>query len=283
MTVRFIVDTAADFSVEEAKELDITLLPMTISFGETQYKDAFDIDHRKFFEMLIENEELPRTSMIPPAKFAEEFKKVTAAGDTAVVIVISSKLSGTYQSAVLAAQDHPGKIFVVDSLNATAGQRLLVEYGIRLKQKNISAEDIAAALERARANIRILALVDTLEYLHKGGRISKTVAFAGSVLSIKPVLTIDNGEIFMKGKARGSKQANNLLRELVSKCGGIDFDMPFSLFYSGLSDAVLQKYVEDSKDLWSPYIEKIPIMSMGATIGTHIGPGATGVAFFAKE
>lgn len=128
--------------------------------------------------------------------------------------------------------------------------------------------------------IIIVALVDTLEYLKKGGRISKTVAFAGGVLNIKPVLSVINGEINMLGKARVSKMGNNLLVQEIEKAGGIDFSKPVLLGYSGISDALLLKYIEDSRHIWEGNLQEIRYTSVGSVIGTHAGPGAVVVAFF---
>lgn len=131
-------------------------------------------------------------------------------------------------------------------------------------------------------DFRVLALLDTLEYLKRGGRISKTAALAGNLLSIKPVITIADGEVAVLGKARGSKNGCNMLREEIAKCNGIDFSMPLCLGYTGLEDSLLQKYIEDNTDLWKSYVEELPISSIGSTIGTHTGPGGICVAFFSK-
>ena len=168
----------------------------------------------------------------------------------------------------------------MDSENASIGQRALVEYALRLKDEGLSREDIVERLERDKARIRLIALLDTLEYLKKGGRISKTAALAGSLLSIKPVIAIQGGEVAVLGKARGSRQGNNLLAEQIRHVGGIDFEKPFVLGYTGLSDAVLQKYIVDNEALWKGAVEALDTASVGGAIGTHIGPGAIGVAFF---
>ena len=128
-----------------------------------------------------------------------------------------------------------------------------------------------------------LAMLDTLEYLMKGGRISKTAAIAGSLLSIKPVVTLSGGEIKVLGKARGSRQANNLLVQEIAKAGGVDFSMPLLLGYAGLSDILLQKYIADSAALWEGNCESLPTVVVGSVVGTHAGPGAVAVAFFAKD
>ncbi len=280
MAIRFIVDSAADIIPSEAKELGIIHMPLKVLFGEKEYADAVDMTHKEFYEKLIESDTLPTTSQIPPADFMDAFEKVVENGDTAVVITISSKLSGTYQSAMIAAEDYEGKVFVVDSENACIGERILVLRGLELAEQGMDAEQIAKILDEEKKKIHLMALLDTLEYLKKGGRISAATAFAGNLLSIKPVVGVEDGVVSQLGKARGSKQGNNLLRELVNQCGGINFDKPYCLAYSGLSDKLLQKYIADSSELWKGQTENLPIATVGCVIGTHVGPGAVAVAFF---
>lgn len=280
MAVHFIIDSASDITPEEANAMGITMLPLKVVFGDTEYADKYDMTHTQFYEKLIESDVLPTTCQIPPADFEDAYKPILAAGDDIVVITLSSKLSGTYQSAVIAAMDYPGRVFVVDSASVCIGERILLEYGLPLVKQGLSAEEIFHRLMEQTGKIRVLALLDTLEYLKKGGRISAATALAGSLLSIKPVVTIKNGEIVMVGKARGSKQGNNLLRQLIEKAGGIDFNRPYCLAYSGLSDTLLQKYIADSADLWQGHTDRLPISTVGCVIGTHVGPGAIAVAFF---
>ena len=143
-------------------------------------------------------------------------------------------------------------------------------------------KELLERLEQEKERIIIVALVDTLEYLKKGGRVSKAVAFAGAVLNIKPVLSVADGEIHILGKARGSKQGNNLLVQEIEKAGGVDFTKPVLLGYTGLSDALLRKYIEDSRHIWEGNLEDVRYTSIGSVIGTHAGPGAVAVAFFKK-
>ena len=237
--------------------------------------------HREFYEKLIESDELPVTSQIPPAVFEEAYQAAVKQGDEVIVITISSKLSGTYQSANIGAEDYQGKVHIVDSENASLGERILVEYALRLKDQGLSAGDIVEKLEKEKKNIRLIALLDTLEYLKKGGRISKAAAAAGSLLSIKPVIAVRGGEVVVLGKARGSKQGNNLLAEEIARANGVDYEMPFILAYTGLTDVVIQKYIDDHENLWKGIVERPVPASVGGAIGTHIGPGAIGIAFFA--
>lgn len=200
------------------------------------------------------------------------------------MITISSKLSGTYQSAMIAAAGC-SSAYVVDSENASVGCGILVGLALRYLRDGMTASAIAEKLQEDKKKIVVIALLDTLEYLKRGGRISKAAAFAGGLLNIKPVISIADGEIQLLGKARGSKMGNNLLAQQIQKVGGIDFTKltkPVLLGYTGLSDVLLQKYIEDSSYLWSASLDAVRYVSIGSVIGAHAGPGAIAVAFFRK-
>lgn len=279
MKTRIIIDSTTDL-VQEYKNR-VSVVPLTVNFGEEEYIDGVTIDYKTFYEKLIESDVLPTTSQANPDAFIKEFEKVKEAGESAVVITLSSRLSGTYQSAMIAAGDFEN-IYVVDGGSATIGNSILVEYAFKLLDEGMSAKEIAEKLEEEKGKIVIVALLDTLEYLKKGGRISKTVAFAGTVLNIKPVVSVIDGEIGMLGKARGSKMGNNLLVQEIEKAGGVDFTKPVLLGYSGLSDNLLLKYIEDSKHIWEEGLTEVRYTTIGSVIGTHAGPGAIAVAFFKK-
>lgn len=279
MKTRIIADSSADLMNKEKEQ--VTLVPLSITFDEEEYKDGVTIDHKTFYEKLIESDVLPTTSQVAPFDFAEKFKEVEEAGESAVVITISSKLSGTYQSAMIAANDFEN-IYIVDGASAAIGGGILVEYALKLADQGMEAKEIAKELEKVKENVVVVALVDTLEYLRKGGRVSSAVAFAGGVLNIKPVLSLTNGEINMLGKARGSKQGNNLLVQEIEKSGGVDFSKPVLLGYTGITDSLLVKYIEDSKAIWAGNLDEIRYTTIGSAIGTHVGPGAIAVAFFKK-
>lgn len=282
--IKVLIDSASDIDQEEANERSISMIPMEVRFGEELYLDGVNLSQREFFEKLIESAELPKTSQINEYRWAEQFEKLTANGDQVIAITISSKLSGTFHGAKTAAKHFPGKVWVVDSLNAAIGERILCDLALRLIKEGKTAQEIASELDEEKKKIQLIAVVDTLKYLRKGGRISAVAAFAGEMLSIKPVISVIEGEVKVVGKAMGSKKSNNLLMQLVEKCGGIDFDMPYALAYSGLSDEYLQKYLHDSESLWKAHVKvsDIPSHMIGSTIGTHIGPGGIGLAFFAK-
>lgn len=279
MKVRIIVDSTADMAPRYQERAAVA--PLTVHFGDEELIDGVSIDRRRFYERLVESDELPTTSQASPAVFQQLYEDAKRAGESAVVITISSKLSGTYQSACVAAADYEN-VYVVDSLSAAIGTGILAEYAIDCAEAGMDAPALAAHLEEKRADICVIGLLDTLEYLKRGGRISKTVAFAGGLLSIKPVVTIQDGEIALIGKARGSRQGNNLLVEKIHACGGIDFRLPILLGYTGLSDAFLRKYVDDSRALWEHGTDSLDETLLSGVIGTHTGPGAVAVAFFRR-
>ena len=146
----------------------------------------------------------------------------------------------------------------------------------------LTLPQLAEALDRRKKDIRLVAMLDTLEYLKKGGRLSAAAAFAGGLLSIKPVVAIVDGEVRILGKARGSRQGNNLLVEQIGKAGGVDFARPVLLGWSGLQDSLLQKYIEDSRGLWGNEVNHLHTAQISSVIGVHTGPGTIAVAFFRK-
>lgn len=281
MNVKIIIDSTTDTTPTVREKCAV--VPLTVRFGDTEYIDGVTITHTEFYQKLVESDVLPTTSQGTPDAFAQEYQKAVDAGQKAVVLTVASKLSGTYQSATIAAMDFPGSVYVVDSKSVAIGAGILAELAVELAESGMSAEEIALRLSNERENVRLIAMLDTLEYLKKGGRISKTVAFAGELLAIKPVVNVLDGTINMLGKARGSKQANNLLVKQIEAAGGVDFDKPVLLGYTGMSDILLQKYVADSADLWKDSKTALNTTPIGSVIGTHAGPGAVAAAFFKKN
>ena len=276
MAVRIITDSTVD--IPDKYSSLFTVVPLTVSFGETDYIDGVTISKQEFYRKLTSSPELPKTSQATPDAFIKVFREIREQGDEAVVITVTSRLSGTYQSACLAAEDFPN-IRVVDSLNVSIGSGILAEYALRCASDGMGLDELAQHLTKKRDEIGLVAMVDTLEYLKKGGRISGAAAFAGGVLGIKPVVTTRDGELVVLGKARGSKKANNLLAEQIRK-DGVDFSMPLLLGYTGLSDDMLQQYIEDSQSLWKGHVEGLDCVQLSSVIGTHAGPGAVAVAYF---
>lgn len=281
MGIQIVVDSTADMRPEVAAK--VAIVPLSVQFGEKTYVSGVDITPSQFYEMLSESDVLPTTSQPAPFLFEEAFEKAVSEGHEVICLTCSGKLSGTHQSANIAAAEFEGKVHVVDSNTIALGLGIMAEYAVGLAEQNVSAAEILDKLKEKREKVRLLALVDTLEYLKKGGRVSSTVAFAGGLLNIKPVITVADGEIKLLGKVRGSKQGNNLLVQEIQKAGGVDFTMPLMLGYTGLSDALLQKYIQDSASLWEGHVEQLPVSIVGSVVGTHAGPGAVAVAFFAAE
>ena len=278
MSVRIIIDSSADLA--PGREKNFTVVPLTLRFGEEEYIQGVTISNHQFYEKLVECDALPTTSQATPYQFEEFFRRAVDAGDDVVAITLSSKLSGTCQSAQVAATDFPGRVFVVDSASVTIGMGILAEFALELVQQGLTAGEIAEKLTQQRNKVCIVALLDTLEYLKKGGRISSAVAIAGGLLGIKPVVGLEGGSVKILGKARGSKQGNNLLVKEIQAAGGVDFSKPLLLGYTGLSEALLDKYVSDSAALWENNVRELPRTLIGSVVGTHVGPGAVAVAFF---
>ena len=277
MKTRIVIDSTADTTAEVKEKC--TVVPLAVNFAGEEFIDGVTINYQQFYEKLIESDVLPTTSQPAPDAFAQVYEQAKQAGEEVLVLTVSSSLSGTYQSANIAAMDYDN-VHVVDSKTVAIATGILAEYAVSLAEKGMGAAEIAQELEKERENVCIIAMLDTLEYLKMGGRISKTVAFAGGVLNIKPVVTVRDGEIVILGKARGSKQGNNLLVKLIQESGGVNFSKPLMLGYTGLNDTLLQKYIRDSAFLWEESTNELHTTPIGSVIGTHAGPGAIAVAFF---
>lgn len=282
MAVRILTDSASDISQEKAKEWNITVLPLNIRFGDEEYLDGVTLSSEDFYRKLIETDQVPKTSQISPYKYAEQFKEAEDNGDELIYFSISSQVSGCYQSATIAAADFSDKIHIVDSKQFCISEYIIVQRAVQLRDQGLSAKEILAVMEKDIDKAHVIAVFDTLEYLKLGGRISAAAAFAGGLLMIKPVITIEEGVVKVIGKARGSKNGHNMLMEFVKKTGGIDISKPTCLAYSGLSSDILTKYVEDSKALYEGYEDKLQYAIAGAAIGTYTGPGAIAFAYFEK-
>jgi DegV family protein with EDD domain len=280
MKIRIMVDSSCDISQDEAKKLDVQILPLKINFGEEEYLDGVNISKEEFFTKLASSEKLPHTSMLSSYAYQEYFSQALNEVDYVICLTISSQISGCYQQALLAQQEFGTRVKVIDSENVSIGLKILIQYISSLVKKDMSIDEIVDKINVKKQKIRVIALLDTLEYLRKGGRISNFTSTLGCLLNIKPVITIEEGKVKFFGKARGSKNGNNKLREYIADNGGIDYTSPYCLAYSGLKDDNLQVYIKDHHDLLVD--ENYDITLIGASIGTHIGPGAIAVAFFVK-
>ena len=275
MSVRIVVDSTCN--LVPALRDRVSVAPLTVHFGGTEYVDGVDLTAHDFYVKLASSKDMPCTSQANPIVFGELFEEAVNAGDEVVCICCSSRLSGTFQSAEIAADDFPEKVFVVDTLNIALSSAVMAEYALRMADSGKGAREIADELYAVRDKVRLFAVVDTLEYLQRGGRVSKTVAIAGGLLSIKPIIGIVDGKVEMVGKARGNKAANRQMNQEVEKLG-IDLTKPVLLGYTGQDDTLLKKYMAECDGFW-PAETKSTIVS--GVVGAHAGPGAVAVAFFA--
>lgn len=278
MSIKIITDSTAD--VADRYIGKILRIPLTVAFGEEEFIDGVTMDKNTFYEKLETSPVLPKTSQPSPAAFEAVFKELTDNGQEGILITVSSKLSGTYQGACVVAEDFPN-IRVIDSLNAAMGTGILAEYALDCADKGYSLDQLTDHIKEKIPHICLVARLDTLKYLEKGGRISKTTALAGGLLDIKPVITIDGGEVVVLGKARGSKKANNLLIEMINS-KGVDFSMPIVLGFTGTSDKLLKDYIEASNSIWEGNLSELECTQVCSVIGTYAGPGAVAVAFFSR-
>ncbi len=275
---QIIIDSTTDVTDEFMEK--VMIVPLTVSFGDKEYLDGIELSRDEFYKKLEGGDVLPKTSQAAPVTFEKVYREVRDKGMDGVVITLSSDLSGTYQSACIAAEDYP-EIHVVDSKNVAIGAGILVQYAVSCAERGMSAEQIVEEIENKKSEVCLVALLDTLEYLWRGGRLSRTATIAGGILGIKPVITIKDGAVVVLGKARGAKKANNLLVEQIT-LNGVQYDMPVLLGYTGTSDVLLQNYISDSKQLWEGHLDKLEWSQICSVIGTHAGPGAVAVAFFKK-
>lgn len=279
MSVKIIVDSTCDFSAEERQALGIEMIPLTVQFGDEIFRDGIDITKEEFFQRLRASKELPHTSQINPATFLETYEKLGEDGSELLVMTISKNLSGTYQSACVAAEQYTGKIRVVDSSLATTAFAIMVKLACRMRDEGRSVDEIADYLEKIRERLVIVCCLNTLEYLHKGGRLSATVTILGGMLNIKPVVLIKDGHIDILHKARGLKAAARWMVDYVAETG-FDASLPIGFIHSD--------YPEGAEEVRSMFAEKATwgeemIQGIGPVIGTHIGDGCVAIACFLKE
>lgn len=278
---RIFTDSAADFEPKEAEALGITIVPLTVLFGETEYQENVTLDKSRFYHLLASRTAFPKTSQPTPYQFESVLRTAKRRKEEAVVISLSARLSGTYQSAMIAKNNLAyDSCHIVDSMQVSAGERLLVEHAVRLRDAGASAKEIAKELLELRERIVIFACLDTLEFLQKGGRISKSVAVIGGMANIKPIVALNDGLVGMAGKAIGKKRTQ---LAMLAKCEKYTPDTAHSvcLLYSDTPEPMREFQTllrEQRADFPEPKICRI-----GAAIGTHIGPGACGIAFVTKK
>lgn len=278
--IRILVDASSDYSRGEAEKNGIELIPIKITIGETEYIEGVNLERNEFYEILVESGEFPKTSQPSPQEFVEIFEDVKEKGDEMICILLSSALSGTYQSATLAKNmvDYDG-IYIIDSLTATFCIKVMADYARKLADEGKTAEEIVKEIESIKSHVRCIATMDTLEYLYKGGRLSKTAATVGEAVNIKPIITLtEEGEVGIVKKCIGKKQAVMQTKKILQEMD-VDEDFPmYSIYSYGTENS--EKLEEKLKSEGYQWKERLQI---GATIGTHIGPEAFGVIFVTKR
>lgn len=276
--IKILVDTSADYTVEEIQEKGMELIPISISFGDKDYKDGIDLNKDQFYELLIGSEEFPKTAQPSPQEYVEAFEKAEEKGEELICFVLSSRLSGTFQTATLAKNivGYEG-IHLIDTLGATHMIRLMADHAQELIEEGKTVEEIIAAVEAMKGKIQVLAVVDTLEYLCKGGRVSKTVATIGEMARVKPMITVSEGEVKVIGKSLGKNKAMANLFKALGECE-VDERFPvYSVCTAGKENPEL--FETKLKAEGYDFKERL---QLGATIGTHVGPGVYGLIFVRK-
>ena len=276
--IKILLDTSSDYTVEEVQAKGMDLVPLHITLGEADYRDAYDLSKDKFYELLTSNEEFPKTSQPTPQDFVDVFEEAEKNNDELICILLSSRISGTFQSATLAKSivDYD-KIHLIDSLSATHGIRLLAEHAQNLVNEGKTAEEIVAELEVLKTKIKILAVVDTLEYLCKGGRVSRTTAAIGEMAKVKPMITVNEGEVAVIGKSLGKNKAIGSLLKALGEC---EVDHRFPMYSVSTLGTENCEVLENR--LAAEGYETKERLQIGATIGTHVGPGVFGIIFIQK-
>lgn len=292
--VRIITDSASDFDNKTAEELGVICVPLTVSFGEEHFKENVELSKTEFYERLTTDSQFPQTSQVPPYAFEQVFQDAREAGDDVVAILLSSKLSGTYQSAKIAEKAIYGdantstdkktgekSCYVIDSHSASAGQQLLVEFAVMLREQGNSAKEIVKKVRSLRPNLRLFACVNTLEYLHRGGRISKVVAALGTIINVKPILFVkENGEPEIIARVRGNQKAIAYILEQI-KTMQPDEEYPIYIMYSHIDEGA--KRLRKALQIEGYQVRMKHIINAGAVIGSHVGPNAYGVTFVCRK
>ena len=280
MAVRIITDSASDMPAEKARIRRVNTIPLSVHFGPATYYDGKNLSHDLFYKLLTAGEHHPTTSQPSPETFLQEFEDAQNAGDSVVCILLAGTLSGTFQSAFTAKQMCGyDQIYLVDSTTATAGMQILINYACKLRDSGLDAAGIAEAVEAIKDRIRIFAVVDTLEYLRKGGRLSAAQAALGTVSRLKPIIAVKDGKVSVASKAFGTGAATKSFLKLIAN-NPVDDSFPSYFLYS--SDSGKKDELIPLLRQQNTLPSRLHDCRIGATIGTHIGPGAFGMAYVAK-
>lgn len=279
--IKIITDSTSDIDLKYAQELNVEVVPLKVIIDGKEYKDRIDLQPEEFYDLLVNSQTLPSTSQPSPQDFVDLYETAKNNNDSVIVITLSSVISGTYQSANLAKDlvDYDD-IYVIDSLGTTQMQRLLVLKAVALRNEGMNAQDLYTFLEAYKHRIRLFAFVDTLEYLYKGGRLSRTAATAGTLLKFKPIIGFDEGKLDVFAKARGTQKATAKIIDLIQQDGEMDLDEPICIGYTGSSDG-LDKFENTLRE--TLHFDETLHGIVGPVIGTHAGPGARLIAYVKKQ
>ena len=276
MSVRIITDSSCDHSFLKQQEWKIDILPMRVYFGDKEYVDGRDLSSIQFYEMLAQSAELPHTTQITPFEFEDRIRPYVEAGDEVVILPLSKDLSGTYSSAVLAKEQFPGKpIYVVDTCQVTFSLGLLVEIAVQMRDSGRNGRAIAERLEILKDKVRLYAVIGDLKYLKLGGRLSSASATIGSLLNIKPIIAIEEGKVNSIVKVRGLKAGYESVLSYSEK-DGIDTRYPVYFGHSNIPEAA-EELKHTATERFG--LKNVRLSDIGPIVGTHAGPGATGIAF----
>lgn len=277
MSVRIVTDSTADLPCDIVRKLNIEVVPLKVLFGTKEYVDGVNMDNKTFYRMLKESESLPTTAQVTPEEFTVRFQKILDKGDDIVAIFISSAMSGTSQSAHIAKQQlGADNIYIIDSQTVTFELGFLVYEAALMAQGGLRASEIAMCIERMKQKSRLLAVVDTLEYLQKGGRLKAGAAVVGTILHVKPVISIEGGLVVNLAKPRGTKKAFSQIRDFIHESGQSLDGKRIIIGNTNAPDKV-REFTDYIKSIWSP--SEILVFDIGTVVGTHVGEGAVGVVY----
>jgi len=276
--VRLITDSAADFEPRELEQLQIQCIPITVMFGEEEYQENINLTKNRFYELMLSSGNPPKTAQPSPQILLDLFEDAVKAGEEAIYVTLSSALSGTYQSALMTKNlVDSDLVHVVDALNATGGQRMILEHAAKLRDEGKSAAQIIAGIEEIRSRIVLYACIDTLEYLYKGGRISHTTYKLGTLANIKPIINVDrSGRVAIPAKAMGMRKGMDYLCKRVEE---ITPDPEFPLYVMYTNNRSVAQTLAARLGAIGCTIPDHRIIQVGAGIGSHIGPNACGLVY----
>lgn len=273
--IRIITDSTSDLQLKETAELNVEMGHLKVNFGNETFVDKINITNEEFYKKLKESKELPTTTLVNPEEFAEIFNKYP--NDEIIGIFISSELSGTYQSAVLAKEmSERENIYIIDSRTVTMGLALLVRHAVKLREDGKTAKEIVDEITELSEKVKMIAIIDTLKYLVKGGRLSAVSGALGGVLGVKPIIAVTGGKVETVAKERGHAKTISKVIELLNEPFSIDKEMPVVFGYSENTTEL-----EDLKKQLTGIKEEKSVI-IGSVVGTHAGPGAYGIGFFVK-